>query len=144
MEEYLKTLLKGIRQWAAKFWEKDETTYSEFGFYNSGTLATGKTIVTPLNGNLKKVTLVINSCVTRNEWIDMYWRLPYIPNIRFENITTFGYYNGTDFRVTLTTKEGQPVFCVNHLIAQDGYYIVAPWNGETIAFVLEYYTITNN
>lgn len=136
MEQYIKTLLGGIKQWATKFWEKDETTYSEFGFYNSGTLATGKTIVTPLNGNLKKVTLVINSCVTRNEWTDMYWRLPYVPNNRLET-TTFGYYNGTDFRVTLSTQEGQPVFKVNHLINGE----VGTWNGETIAFVLEYVTV---
>lgn len=143
MEDFLLNTLNGIKQWASKFWEKDETTYSEWGFYNSGTQALGKTIVTPLYGNLKKVTLVITSCGTPNNWDEVYYRLPYIPNIRLENVTWFGYnsINNTpiDFRITLTTKEGQPVFMYQHLV--DGR--VGKTDGTTVSFAIEYVTVVN-
>jgi hypothetical protein len=137
MSTFTVNVLKGIRQWAKNlFWQKDETTYSEWGFYDAGTQAIGKTIVTPLLGNIKKVTLAITSAGTRDGWGDMYYRLPYVPNIRLET-TWFGYYNGTDFRITLATQEGQPVIKLNHIV--NGTQ--SNWGGETVAFAIEYVTI---
>jgi hypothetical protein len=144
MEDFLLNTLNGIKQWASKFWEKDETTYSEWGFHDSGTQALGKTIVTPLYGNLKKVTLVVNSCGTPSGWIDLYYRLPYVPNIRLEGVNWFGWnnvgsVNGTDFRVTLMTYQNQPVFKINHLVNGEP----GAWNGETLSFAIEYVTVVN-
>ena len=137
MEDFLLNTLNGIKQWASKFWEKDEYTYSEYGMYDAGTQAVGKTIITPIHNGFKKVTLVINSCGTRSDWQWMYYRLPYTPAVRPE-ITWLGNYNGTDFRINLSNQQGYPAFGLVHLIWNGETYNEDKWSGQTVSFVIEY------
>ena len=137
MEDFLLNTLNGIKQWATKFWTKeDEVTYSEWALYDAGTQAIGKTIITPIYGNYKKVTLVITSCGTLDGWTDIHYRIPYFANTGCGE--WHGNYNGIDFKVILQIDNGQPVFTVNHLVGG----VVSPWEpNQTIAFSIDYVTI---